>query len=79
MTLWQTSRVRCVLFILLVSAFFSVFLVSIETFAAGEGNHGHKKSENIGTTGKESEVTSIVKVSMFDHYFQPHSKDNYCA
>ena len=73
MTLWQTYRMKRVLFILLVSAFLSVFLISIETFAAGEGSHGHKKSANIGTPGKESEATRIVKVSMFDHYFQPQS------
>ena len=64
---------RRVLFILLASAFLSVFLISIETFAAGEDSHDHKKSSNIGTQGKESEVTRIVKVSMFDHYFQPQS------
>ena len=56
-----------------IVALLSVFLISIETFAAGEGNHNHKKSANIGTPGKESEVTRIVKVSMFDHYFQPQS------
>ena len=56
-----------------IVALLSVFLISIETFAAGEGNHDHKKSANIGTPGKESEVTRIVKVSMFDHYFQPQS------
>ena len=73
MTLWQTYRMKRVLFILLVSGVLSVFLINIEIFAAGEGNHGHKKSANIGTPGKEFEVTRIVKVSMFDHYFQPQS------
>ena len=50
-----------------------VFLISTETFAAGEGGHGHGKSENIGRPGEKSEATKIVKIAMFDNYFQPKS------
>ena len=61
------------LFIVLVLAFLPVFLVSNQTFAAGEGNHDHKKLANIGSPGNESKVKRIVNISMFDHYFKPQS------
>ena len=56
-----------------IVALLSVFLISIETFAAGEGSHGHGKSENIGSPGVQSEATKTVKIAMFDNYFQPKS------
>ena len=50
-----------------------VFLISTETFAAGEGGHGHRhgKSEHIGRPGEKLEATKIIKIAMFDNYFQP--------
>ena len=61
-----------ILFII-VSAVLAVSLINIESFAAGSGDHGHEKLEDIGSPGEKSKVTRIVRINMFDNYFQPES------
>ena len=55
-----------------VSVILAVSLINIESFGAGNGDHRHDKFENIGSPGEKSKATRIVRINMFDNYFQPH-------
>ena len=56
-----------------VLAVLVVSLIKNESFAAGSVDHVHETFQNIGSPGKKSKATRIVKMTMFDNYFQPKS------
>ena len=58
-------------FLVTFSVILAVSLINIESFGSGNGDHRHDKFENIGSLGEKYKATRIVKINMFDNYFQP--------
>ena len=67
----SNNQIRMLSFV--VPAILTVSLINFESLAAGSGDHVHEKFQNIGSPGKKSKATRIVKLTMFDNYFQPKS------
>ena len=59
--------------VIIILGILAVSLINIESFGAGNGDHRHDKFENIGSLGEISKATRIVRINMFDNYFQPKS------
>lgn len=65
------SKVEINKFCVLGFVILTLSLISVGCLAVGNGHYKHKKSIDIGEPGKKSEVSRIIKITMFDNVFQP--------